>query len=643
MPSEPNPEHSIYRFIIGPRQENDPRSAGYLTDAHALGLMAITALHCFDLYFVEGQLSSPELERLAHELLADPVAQIAQWETISASTIHSSSNGIIEVALRPGVTDPVAEQLVRGAHELGISNVARASTGLRFVVEIGGPGTQAAPEPSSLLHLLARRLLANAVIQRYALGEIEPIFPRPAEASGQVDILPVRYQDDTGLLALSRERRAALDLAEMQAIQNYYRDEGRDPTDIEFETLAQTWSEHCGHKTFKARIEIRDMRVENREKSPHSPLDVPRSTPNVPPAMPLAPPPSALASPSTPYPLPSTLDSLFKTYIRSATEQIAAPWVRSAFIDNAGIIDFDDTYEVSFKVETHNHPSAIEPFGGANTGVGGVIRDVIGVSAKPIANTDVLCFGPQDLPVDALPEGVLHPRRIQSGVVAGVQDYGNKIGIPTVNGAILYDPGYTANPLVFCGCVGIAPKGSHPARSAARRPGHRAWRADRPRRPARGNLLLDDDGRSDRRGLGCLGADRRPDHREGVDRGGSAGARSTSCTTPSPTAGRAGCLRRWARWRARVGADVELKDVRLKYPGLAPWEIWLSEAQERMVLAVPAAAVPAASSDLRHLRSRPHRYRRIHRLRPAGRALRRAGCARLRQRFLARRYSTEAA
>ena len=123
--------------------------------------------------------------------------------------------------------------------------------------------------------------------------------------------------------------------------------------------------------------------------------------------------------------------------MKSATDEINAPWVISAFVDNAGIIDFDDEFEVSFKVETHNHPSAIEPFGGANTGVGGVIRDVLGVSAKPIANTDILCFGPQNLDPDQLPEGVLHPRRIQSGVVAGVQDYGNKIGIPTVNGAIL--------------------------------------------------------------------------------------------------------------------------------------------------------------------------------------------------------------
>src|SRR5262249_1746237 len=117
---------------------------------------------------------------------------------------------------------------------------------------------------------------------------------------------------------------------------------------------------------------------------------------------------------------------------------------------------------IAFKVETHNHPSAIEPFGGANTGVGGVIRDVLGVSAQPIACTDVLCFGPQDTSADELPPGVLSPQRIASGVVNGVRDYGNKMGIPTVNGAILYHRGYIFNPLVFCGCLGILPHGSHP-------------------------------------------------------------------------------------------------------------------------------------------------------------------------------------
>ena len=168
--------------------------------------------------------------------------------------------------------------------------------------------------------------------------------------------------------------------------------------------------------------------------------------------------------------MPALSITLFKHTIQAATRQIQAPWVRSAFADNAGIIEFDGVNEISFKVETHNHPSAIEPFGGANTGTGGVIRDMIGVSARPIAATDVLCFGPADLSFADLPAGVLHPRRIASGVVAGIQDYGNKIGIPTVNGAILYDPGYISNPLVFCGCVGIAPMGAHPRQA---RPGDR--------------------------------------------------------------------------------------------------------------------------------------------------------------------------
>lgn len=142
----------------------------------------------------------------------------------------------------------------------------------------------------------------------------------------------------------------------------------------------------------------------------------------------------------------------------------------SAFVDNAGVIDLEGENEVSFKVKTHNHPSAIEPFGGANTGVGGVIRDILGVSHQPIANTDVLCFGMQNASFEELPAGVLHPRRIFSGVVAGVQDYGNKMGIPTVNGAILFDPGYAANPLVFSGTVGMVPRGR---RVRAPRPGDR--------------------------------------------------------------------------------------------------------------------------------------------------------------------------
>ncbi|HLF00454.1 MAG TPA: phosphoribosylformylglycinamidine synthase subunit PurS, partial [Anaerolineales bacterium] len=406
----------VHTLIVSNRI--NPRDAGLLADARALGLNRLTSIQCSELYFIEGCLTEPNLKRLAAELLSDPIAQASDWRSVDGNqtpgVLKTPGVSIIETALHPGVTDPVANEIVRAAHELGIDGVQRAATGNRYLV-----GGRLAPHD---LHTLANRLLANPVIQRYTLGPIEPSFPEPAEASGRVEIIPIRELDPDELLTLSPNRRAALDLAEMQAIQNYYRAEGRDPTDVEFEMIAQTWSEHCVHKTFKAKIAIANNQL-----------------------------------PITNY----QIDGLLNTYLRAATETIAAPWVRSAFVDNAGIIDFDDENEISFKVETHNHPSAIEPFGGANTGVGGVIRDILGVSAKPIAATDILCFGPADIDPQKLPDGVLHPRLIRSGVVAGVQDYGNKIGIPTVNGAILYDEGYTANPLVFCGCVGLAPKGRH--------------------------------------------------------------------------------------------------------------------------------------------------------------------------------------
>jgi phosphoribosylformylglycinamidine synthase len=227
----------------------------------------------------------------------------------------------------------------------------------------------------------------------------------------------------------------------------------------------------------------------------------------------------------------------------------------------------------------------VEPFGGANTGVGGVIRDILGVSAKPIANTDILCFGPQNLDPTSVPEGVLHPRRIQSGVVAGVQDYGNKIGIPTVNGAIFYDEGYTANPLVFCGCVGIAPSGKH----------HKD--------PQIGDHVIVLGGRTGRDGLrGATFSSMTMDAQTGEVSGASVQigdpitekglidvivrARDLVLYNDITDCGAGGLSSAVGEMASKLGCDVELTNVRLKYPGLAPWEIWLSEAQERMVLAV---------------------------------------------------------
>lgn len=555
---------SIYKFIVH-NKTNDPRNGGHLKDAHALGFPHLKSIQVQHLYFIEGQLSQEDLQQLALKLLSDPVTQTSSWiELPSPLSKPEDDSVIVEVAFRPGVTDPVAEQLVRAAHELNLNGVHRAATGQRFILCF-----DESVDRISISQSIAKSLLANNVIQHWTIGEVTPSFPEEAESSGMIEMVPIRDLSKDQLLALSKERRAALDLAEMQAIQKYFARERRDPTDVEFETIAQTWSEHCVHKTFKAKIEVRDQRLENGEQ---------------------------INAASNSYSLVSTIDSLIKTYLKSATDKIDAPWVLSAFVDNAGIIVFDDEFEISFKVETHNHPSAVEPFGGANTGVGGVIRDILGVSAKPIANTDVLCFGNQNLDPNKLPDGVLHPRRIQSGVVAGVQDYGNKIGIPTVNGAILYDKGYTANPLVFCGCVGVAPKGKHR------------------KNPQIGDHIIVLGGRTGRDGLrGATFSSMTMDAQTGEVSGASVQigdpitekglidvivrARDLGLYNDITDCGAGGLSSAVGEMASKLGCDIELTRVRLKYPGLAPWEIWLSEAQERMVLAVS----PENVSDLQIL------------------------------------------
>ena len=204
----------------------------------------------------------------------------------------------------------------------------------------------------------------------------------------------------------------------MEVIQAHFSRLGRNPTDIELEIIAQTWSEHCIHKVFRGIIEYEE---DGRKE---------------------------------------VIDNLLKSTLFRETEELKKPYCLSVFKDNAGVVEFDREYGIAFKVETHNHPSALEPYGGAETGIGGVIRDILGVGlgAKPILNTDVFCFGPLDYPYDKLPHSVLHPRRIYKGVVSGVRDYGNRMGIPTANGAILFDEGYLANPLVYCGTLGLIPR-----------------------------------------------------------------------------------------------------------------------------------------------------------------------------------------
>jgi phosphoribosylformylglycinamidine synthase II len=347
---------------------------------------------------------------------------------------------------------------------------------------------------------------------------------------------------DQQLLKISLELGIGLNLEEMKAAQKYFRERGRNPTDVELQTVGQTWSEHCFHKTFKGKIKIDEKEI----------------------------------------------DSLFKTYIAETAQEVKPRWCFSVFEDNAGIIRFDKGYGIAIKVETHNHPSAIEPFGGAATGVGGVIRDILGVWADPIACTDVLGFGPLDFDYEKLPSGVKHPKYVYTGVVAGIGSYGNNMGIPTVNGAIYFDDSYVGNVIVYCGCIGLLPLKKF-------------------RRNAKPNdVIVLAGGKTGRDGIHgvTFASAELTEKSEEVSRPAVQIANPieeeklkraiieirdhelASAITDLGGGGLSSAVGETAK-RFGCGAIVELEKVPLKYSGLAPWEIYVSESQERMLLAVP--------------------------------------------------------
>ncbi len=367
--------------------------------------------------------------------------------------------------------------------------------------------------------------------------------------------IPVRGLDADRLLELSKQMKLSLSRADMEAVRALFDAEGRDPTDVELEVIAQTWSEHCKHRIFNARIR---HTLDGREEE---------------------------------------VDSLFKTYVRSVTEKIMTEkpdFVLGAFVDNAGFVKLDDDKAVCLKVETHNHPSAIEPYAGANTGLGGVIRDILGAGkgAKPVASLDVFCFGPPDTKQEDLKaKDVIHPLGILRGVVRGVRDYGNRMGIPTVNGAIQFDESFIYNPLVFCGTAGIIP-----IQDIAKevKPGH---------------LLIAAGGRTGKDGLkgatfssAELTTDSHEEDQTAVQIGNPIeekkaadfvlAARAAGLIEFVTDCGAGGFSSAAGEMLSEVGGDVWLENVPLKEPGLESWQVFISESQERMVLAVEEKNLP---------------------------------------------------
>ena len=502
----------------------DPRGASIATAATHLGFALAEPVRVADVIHVSGTFDDEQRRRLT-AALADPLLQHATWDA-------PDTDGI-EVTFLPGVTDTAADAVLHAAQQLHIE-LESAATARR--IEFGSS------VDTALADDIVRRVVANPVIERWGHGLVEPPTLDDAPGHADAELITIRGLDDDALLALNVERSLYLDLEELQVIRDHYDGLGRDITDVEIETLAQTWSEHCAHKTFRAIIDATG--------GPDGPAEI------------------------TPL----------MAQLRACTESIDAPFVRSAFVGNAGVIEFTEGTTIALKAETHNHPSAVEPFGGANTGVGGVIRDVLGIAHRPIAVTDILCFGPADLPMSELPDGALHPSRIREGVIDGVADYGNKIGLPTVAGAVLYDPAYTTNPLVFAGCVGTAPS----------RPIHDG--------PFPGDRVVVLGGATGRDGIrGATFSSATMDATTGEVAGASVqigdpivekllidaliGAEDLySAITDCGAGGLSSAIGEMAEG---VGADVDLDLVPRKYPGLDPWEVWLSEAQERMVIAVP--------------------------------------------------------
>jgi len=514
----------------------DVHGSSVLEDVKELGISSVEAVQSAKAFLIEADFDETFAKRLAKELLADPVCE-EYYIGRSGPPAGLAKATLIEVHLKSGVTDPVAGSVMAALTDMGVkANNVRTARKYILLGDI----------KSNKVETIAKKILANDCIEVVLIGnETEPPSPHLKPYELNIVHWPIRDLNDNGLMALSKEKDLFLNLVEMQTIQRYFRQLDRDPTDVELEAIAQTWSEHCVHKTLKSAVE---MTIDGQQIH---------------------------------------FDNLLKDTVFKATKQLGKEWCISVFTDNAGVVEFDEDSAICFKVETHNHPSALDPYGGSATGIGGVIRDPMatGLGAKPIANTDIFCFGPPDKKLEEIPKGVLHPRRIMKGVVAGVRDYGNRMGIPTVNGAIYFDDRYLANPLVYCGNIGLIDK-------------NKCFD-----NPQVGNLVVVVGGRTGRDGIhgatfssGEMTHEHETIFSHAVQIGNPITekkvldvllqANEANLYEAVADCGAGGLSGAVGEMGKELGVEIDLEKVPLKYAGLNYTEIWISEAQERMVLAV---------------------------------------------------------
>ncbi|NOY81781.1 MAG: phosphoribosylformylglycinamidine synthase [Kiritimatiellaeota bacterium] len=499
------------------------------------------------------------------EILAAFANPVIQDAAIGESSPVPAFHWLIAVGFRPGVTDNVA----RSARSAVADVLGRALapdeelyTSTEYLIEGAELDRAGAEEIAG--GLLANELIQSTLVLSRAQWEKDGI---PINAPRVTDPTPpeVRTVDlgvaDEELVRISREGVLALTLDEMKAIQQYFREAAPArrqlglpewPTDVELEAIAQTWSEHCKHKIFNAKIDYLDRVTGERR----------------------------------------TIDSLFKTFIRRSTDEISrrVDWLLSVFHDNAGVIRFNDRLNLVYKVETHNSPTALDPYGGAITGIVGVNRDPLGTGkgAELLINVWGYCFGSPFTPAEAVPEGLFHPRRLRDQVHKGVIDGGNQSGIPYAVGWEYFDHRYLGKPLVYCGTVGLLPReiNAEPAETKSIRPG---------------DLAVMVGGRIGKDGIHGATFSSEELHRDSPVQAVQIGDPITQkkmadflieardrglyrFITDNGAGGLSSSLGEMSRECG--GCDIELANAPLKYAGLQPWEILLSEAQERMSLAV---------------------------------------------------------
>lgn len=554
------------RIEVGYRDGiRDPRGERVVHEAMELAGIKLRSVRTVSVYTVDITLTDKVLEKIASGPFTDPIIQ----EYAVGRPVGGVFDLLIEVGYKPGVTDNAGRSAGEAVSQL-LGRVLEPHEGVFTSIQYQIRGDLSKDDA----YRLASEVLANELVHRWqvitaqeydlATG-LKPEVPRVSiTGGGQVQEVELAGGDEH-LMRISRNGLLALSLEEMKTIEAHFMNRdvrknrekvglGPKPTDVEIEMLAQTWSEHCKHKIFNALIRYVDEEG-NTE----------------------------------------TIDSLFATYIVGATERIRREKGEediclSVFKDNAGVIRYNEDYSLVFKVETHNSPSALDPYGGALTGIVGVNRDPFGtgLGANLLFNTDVFCFA-SPFYSDPLPPRILHPRRIYEGVVEGVEHGGNKSGIPTVNGAVVFDERFLGKPLVYCGTAAMMPA------EIAGRPSHE-------KKVCVGDRVVMVGGRIGKDGIHGATFSSEELHEGSPVSAVQIGdpitqkrmfdfllmARDEGLYT-SITDNGAGGLSSSVGEMARDtgGAVLHLDLAPLKYPGLNPWEILISEAQERMTVSVP--------------------------------------------------------